>query len=200
MSTAAKVATGSSLGPSLVATAGALGSDVLSMYEASKNRSFQARMANTAHQREVADLRAAGLNPILSATGGSGAASPSGSMPTIHDLGQTITSAQQLRQQRDLISSQIVKNDADAGVAQATKENIEQDTVSKIAFNEFVGQRANAELQELVTRIGRNLVERESTAADVQRKAAENRVLLNDAFAKAKSEPRRMSGSRLTTC
>lgn len=46
--------------------------------QAAINRDWQAEQSSTAHQREVQDLLAAGLNPVLSASGGNGAATGSG--------------------------------------------------------------------------------------------------------------------------
>lgn len=54
--------------------------------QAQKQMDFQKEMSSTAHQREIEDLKAAGLNPVLSATGGNGASTPNGAMATSDNI------------------------------------------------------------------------------------------------------------------
>lgn len=64
---------------------------------------FQERMRGSAHQAEVNDLRMAGLNPVLSGTGGHGAATPGGAQyqaeNELESVASTGMQAMQLREQ-----------------------------------------------------------------------------------------------------
>lgn len=56
---------------------------------AKHQRDWQQGMSSTAHRREVNDLKQAGLNPILSATGGSGASTGSSGLPPVGKINPT---------------------------------------------------------------------------------------------------------------
>lgn len=213
----------------LIAGAGLLGSGInmvgsaLSSRKAYKRQlalmreqmAWQERMANTAHQREVTDLKAAGLNPILSATGGSGADTGSTGAPQVNaedfsqiDANAMISNALQakrMKHENNLMDEQAKTEESKRENFNANTDLQKAEKLYKMAELKYLPQRVKAELKEIASRITLNAATTSAKQAEKnlikeQGRTEKTKQIVNNAEAKYTNERSRgYSESNTTT-
>jgi hypothetical protein len=142
------------IGTAIGAIGGSLISGIFSSKQAESQMDFQERLSNTAVQRQVQDLKAAGINPILAARYG-GASSPAGAMGTIPDLGASLSSAYNAATNRMGTESQIRLDDkTEIKLDWETNKLVEEYYLTNKQTEE-VKERINLLKQQLKTEIER---------------------------------------------
>lgn len=123
---------------------------------------FQERMSNTSYQRQMADMEAAGINPMYAMNAGGASTPPGASTQVQNELGSAVSSAK------------------DAALAMANLKNLREQNRkigSDVRLNEALTESARQDAQVKATTSRHLNAQIGLAGADLARKMTENELL-----------------------